>query len=151
MLDGVTIVPAETQHVDAIVELLTAQLVEHEIFTPADALREVTRAVVGEPRHGFMLLAVMDDHPAAVAFAAAHISAEHGGVIGWLEELYVAPEHRGNGIGAALLADIISRAQRLGWRGVELEVVAGHERAAALYLRHGFMPLSRARYSRIFS
>ena len=47
--------------------------------------------------------------------------------------------HRGRSVGSALLADVIARAERLNWRGVELEVVVGHERAAALYVRHGFI------------
>jgi GNAT superfamily N-acetyltransferase len=71
-------------------------------------------------------------------------------VIGWLEELYVVPEFRGAGVGSALLADVLARAERLKWRGVELEVVVGHERAAALYLRHGFVSAPRSRYTRLF-
>jgi len=84
-------------------------------------------------------------------FAAAHSSLEHGGTIGWLEELYVSPQSRGQGIGSRLMADVISRARQLGWRGLELEVVTGHERAIALYLRHGFQPLSRTRFVRVLA
>jgi RimJ/RimL family protein N-acetyltransferase len=40
----------------------------------------------------------------------------------------------------------ISRARALKWRAVELEVVAGHERAARLYERVGFRKIDRARY-----
>jgi GNAT superfamily N-acetyltransferase len=135
---------------EAAVQLLIAQLHEHEIFTPADALRDVVRTVVTDPRHGFMLLAAADEQPLGIAYAAAHLSAEHGGTIGWLEELYVRPEHRGRGAGAALLLEVIARAQALGWRAIELEVVSGHERAVPLYVRHGFLPLTRTRFSCIF-
>ena len=106
--------------------------------------------VVGDERLGFMLLAHADGHAVGVAYAAAHLSAEHGGVIGWLEELYVVPEYRSAGVGSALLADVVARAERLEWRGLELEVVAGHERAAALYVRHGFIAAARSRYTRLF-
>lgn len=136
--------------VDLAVGLLDAQLREHDISTPAAALREVVRAVIADDRHGFMYLAWLGDRAVGIAYAAAHLSAEHGGVIGWLEELYVAPECRGAGVGSLLLHEVISHAQQLNWRGIELEVVAGHERAAALYLRHGFIAAPRARYTRLF-
>ncbi len=151
MVDVVSIRVAEPRNLEAAVALLKAQLREHEIVTAETALRDVTRAVIDDARHGFMLLAWQRETAVGIAYAAAHLSAEHGGLIGWLEELYIEPVWRGRGIGSQLLADVISRAQQLEWRGVELEVVAGHERAVPLYERHGFAPLSRARFSRIFS
>ena len=151
MADGVSIVSAEAKHLESIVSLLAAQLEEHDISTPGDALRDVARAVIDDPSHGFISLALTHDAIAGLAYAAAHLSAEHGGTIGWLEELYVTPGYRGRGIGSELLDNVISRACARGWRGVELEVVAGHERAASLYLRHGFAALPRARYSCIFT
>jgi GNAT superfamily N-acetyltransferase len=128
--------------------LLAAQMHEHEIQTPADALRAAVQAALSDSRHGFILLASEGEEHVGVSYAASHLSAEHGGVIGWLEELYVRPERRGRGIGGALLEATIARATALGWRGLELEIVAGHERAAGLYLRHGFVALPRTRYSR---
>lgn len=150
MNDNVSIAALGRDSVDAAVRLLAAQLREHDISTVEDDLRAVAEAVAGDARHGFMLLASSGDNTIGIAFAAAHLSAEHGGVIGWLEELYVAPECRGRGVGAQLLTNVLSRAEALRWRGLELEVVAGHERAAALYLRHGFRALDRKRYSCIF-
>ena len=137
--------------VDTAVALLEAQLREHDIETPVESLRDVVRRVEADAREGFMLLAHDDTGAVGIAYAAAHLSAEHGGTIGWLEELYVVPEARGTGIGSGLLAEVIERARQLAWRGLELEVVAGHERAVPLYLRHNFESVSRARFSRIFS
>jgi GNAT superfamily N-acetyltransferase len=132
------------------VTLLQAQLREHEIETPADLLRDVVVRVQADAREGFMLLAHDGAQPVGIAYAAAHLSAEHGGISGWLEELYVVPSSRGSGVGSALLREVVERAQALAWRGVELEVVAGHERAAPLYQRHGFAPTPRARFTRLF-
>ena len=149
-MNAIGIYGVEAEDVDVAVRLLDAQLREHDISTATAALREVVRAVVADDRHGFMYLARTGDRAVGLAYAAAHLSAEHGGVIGWLEELYVSPDCRGEGVGSLLLREVISRAQQLNWRGLELEVVAGHERAAALYLRHGFLPAPRARYTRLF-
>jgi GNAT superfamily N-acetyltransferase len=134
----------------SIVTLLAAQLREHEIETPADALRDAVESVLSDPRHGFIFFASEESEAVGAAYAASHLSAEHGGIVGWLEEIYVRPEWRGRGVGSSLLDATAARAQMLGWRGLELEVVAGHERAAALYLRHGFVALPRTRYTRLF-
>lgn len=146
----ITVSPATAEASDVIVTLLSAQLVEHEIETPADLLHSVVDSVLSDSRHGFILLAANDGEAIGVSYAASHLSAEHGGTVGWLEELYVRGEWRGRGVGSALLEATIARAQELRWRGLELEVVAGHERAAALYLRHGFNALPRTRYTHLF-
>ncbi len=141
---------AQAGDVETAATLLQAQLDEHEIATKPDALRAVVRTVISDPRHGFILLASAHERVVGLAYAAAHLSAEHGGTIGWLEELFVVPDARGRGTGAALLHETARRAQALGWRGLELEVVQGHERAVPLYERNGFQRLSRARFTRIF-
>ena len=147
----VSIAQVSAHDTELVVQLLKAQLLEHQIATAEEALRDVVRMVLSHRRHGFILLAQSNGGAVGVAYAAAHLSAEHGGAIGWLEELYVVPEFRGGGVGSALLANVLARAERLNWRAVELEVVRGHERAAALYVRHGFVAAPRSRYTRLFS
>lgn len=133
---------------DAVGALLQAQLREHDIVTPANDVREVIHSVIANSSLGFMLLASVDGRAVGVAYVAAHLSVEHGGTIGWLEELYVLPGWRSSGVGSRLLAEVIARARQLGWRCIELEIVAGHERAASLYGRHAFRPVARARFTR---
>lgn len=140
----------EADQIETAVDLLEAQLLEHAIATSREALRAVIRQVASDPRYGFMILALVDDRAIGIAYAAAHLSAEHGGIIGWLEELYVLPAWRGRGVGSLLLEEVARRAQALDWRGLELEIVEGHERAMPLYARHGFQPLTRRRFSRLF-
>ncbi|HSH37451.1 MAG TPA: GNAT family N-acetyltransferase [Chthoniobacterales bacterium] len=148
---AISIVPVSTADIDVAVRLLEAQLLEHDIYTAEQAIRAVVEAVTRDNRHGFMLLGWSENRPVGIAYAAAHLSAEHGGLIGWLEELYVVPDFRGCGVGSSLLSTVVSRAGESNWRGIELEVVAGHERAAALYARHGFGALNRKRYVRMLA
>lgn len=147
----VVIVSADARTLDHAVELLKRQLEEHDIVTAEDDLRQVTRKVIEEPHLGFILLALSAEEFTGIVYAAAHLSAEHGGVIGWLEELFVTPESRGRGVGSALIHETIERAHQMAWRALELEVVSGHERAVPLYQRHDFVALSRTRFSRIFN
>jgi len=150
-LNPATIKLLERPDLDAAVGLFEAQLREHRIASTAQELRTVIETVVSHPEHGFMLLASVGERPVGVAYAAALLSLEHAGIVGWVEELYVVPDSRGVGIGSALLNEVLSRAVQSGWKGVELELIAGHERAGRLYVRHGFHPLARRRYSRIFT
>jgi GNAT superfamily N-acetyltransferase len=146
---AVSIRHAARDDIESAVTLLTAQLHEHEIASDEQELRAVVEAVIADARHGFMLLAEQHRQVSGIAYVASHLSAEHGGIVGWLEELYVVPEQRGRGVGSVLLKEITQTVQKLGWRALELEVVAGHERAVPLYERHGFQALTRTRYTRV--
>ena len=138
---------ANQRDIDAVSALLEAQLREHQMTPPAEALRASIRTVIDDPRYGFILLAAgLDNVAFGVAYASSLLSFEHGGVSGWLEELYVTPARRGQGIGSRLLERVISIAKELGWLALDLEVDINHERAIALYRRHQFLPHSRSRF-----
>lgn len=149
-MDSPPIGPVDAEMLDAVVALFAAQLDEHEIATCRDDLRLVIRTVITDQRYGFMLAARgSDGSPIGVVYASSLLSLEHGGVSGWLEELYVLPQWRGQGIGSRLIEHAIVKARELGWRAVDLEVDASHRRAISLYLRHQFRPHSRNRFYRI--
>jgi GNAT superfamily N-acetyltransferase len=140
----------DAQNMDAVVRLFEAQLQEHRITTCRGDLRSAVQAVKADPRYGFILVAsAPDGNPIGVAYASSLLSLEHGGFSGWLEELYVLPEWRGQGIGSRLIAEVVARARELGWRAIDLEVDASHRRAISLYARHQFQPHSRSRFYRV--
>jgi GNAT superfamily N-acetyltransferase len=142
--------PVDAQLLDAVVALFEAQLREHAITTPRDDLRGAIQQVIADQRYGFMLAATAPDgRPIGVAYASSLLSLEHGGVSGWLEELYVLPQWRGQGIGSRLIEEVVIHARKLGWRALDLEVDAAHQRAVLLYVRHQFQPHSRSRFYRM--
>jgi GNAT superfamily N-acetyltransferase len=106
----------------------------------------VLECVVTDRACGFLLVALDDGQIVGVAYVATIRSAEHCGLVGWLEELYVTPDHRCRGIGAALMTAVLDRARETGIVAVDLEIDAGHRRAASLYGRFGFRPLDRSRW-----
>lgn len=133
---------------EALVDLLARQLVEHDL--PADRAG-VTRAVdgiLGDERLGFLLVARSDGVAVGVVYVARHWSLEHGGPSCWLEELYVLPDWRCRGVGAALLRASLDLARELGCLAMDLEVTADHARAEHLYAREGFRELGRRRWVR---
>lgn len=82
-----------------------------------------------------------------VAILATTWTVEHGGLVAWLDELYVVPERRGLGIGQSLLSHAVAEAKALGCLAVELEVDEAHARAENLYARNGFGRLPRRRWA----
>jgi GNAT superfamily N-acetyltransferase len=130
------------------VRLLQAQFEEHAIALSSDRLEAAVATLIETPRLGALLLALDGDAPVGLAALAFTLTLEHGGLVAWLDELYVLPEHRGEGLGAKLLARACELARSAGCMAVELEVDAGHRRAESLYRRAGFEPLARARWSK---
>jgi ribosomal protein S18 acetylase RimI-like enzyme len=142
--------PVDAEMLDAVVALFEAQLREHAIKTSRDDLRRVIQQVTDDQRYGFMLAATAPDGcPIGVAYASSLLSLEHGGVSGWLEELYVLPQWRGQGIGSRLIEEVVIHARKLGWRALDLEVDATHQRAVSLYTRYQFRSHSRRRFYRM--
>ena len=58
-----------------------------------------------------------------------------------MDGIFVAPQARGKGIGAALLTAVSQHAAALGLAQVRLDVIDSNPRARALYERQGFKPL----------
>ena len=60
-------------------------------------------------------LACVDGVPQGFAIHQHHPSTWVMGDDGYLEDLYVAPETRGQGLGRALLEDLVALSRRSGW------------------------------------
>jgi GNAT superfamily N-acetyltransferase len=147
-VEGILIAPSTIGDCSKCAQLLVEQLAEHGVDTSADRLAQVLENVVADKARGFLLVARDNGQIVGVAYVATILSAEHCGLVAWLEELYVTPDRRCRGIGTALLAGILERARKAGIVAVDLEIDAGHSRAASLYARFGFRPLDRSRWVR---
>lgn len=147
MRPDVQIRPAGPDDLDAVTVLLAAQLREHAVHIALADLAFAVEGLAHDPARGALLVA--DDAGAVVGVAClAHTwTLEHGGLVAWLDELYVVPARRGEGIGTRLLEAALRAARALGCVAMELEVDERHARAEPLYRLHGFRPLARRRWS----
>jgi GNAT superfamily N-acetyltransferase len=132
----------------AVAELLVAQMQEHRVQTSTTRLRDVLNGVLRDADRGFIFVAKDEGRVVGVAYLAVILSVEHSGPVGWLEELYVVPAHRGTGIGTTLLEAVLVQAHERGLVAIDLEVDAEHQRAASLYERFGFHRLPRGRWAK---
>jgi ribosomal protein S18 acetylase RimI-like enzyme len=140
--------PATPDQFSAMAALFEAQLQEHAIDSSVDAIIATLRLVDQQPEYGCVITATVDGLVVGVAYASTILSLEHGGWSGWLEELYVLPEWRSQGVGTQLLDAIMTIADDRGWVALDLEVDNNHQRVISLYASRNFQPVPRTRFVR---
>jgi GNAT superfamily N-acetyltransferase len=143
-----SIAPAAISDCRECARLLVEHLGEHGVDASVEQLSRVLEKAVTDGARDFILLARDDRRIVGIAYVATILSAEHCGLVGWLEELYVTPSLRSRGIGRALVTAILKRARETGIVAIDLEIDAGHSRAESLYRRFGFRRLDRSRWVR---
>jgi ribosomal protein S18 acetylase RimI-like enzyme len=148
MIDGIEIRQARPEDLDEVVDLLAAQLAEHDIPIERADLAYAAESILRVPDRGFMLVATGPGGTVGVACVSYSWTVERGGMVAWLDELYVVPARREHGVGNELLAQVVATASTAGCRTVELEVETSHARAEHLYRRHGFTDMPRRRWTR---
>src|SRR5437764_1390824 len=91
----------------SVLPLFEAQYRDHGIDMRGAPLRKALAELLRG--HGFVL-AAFDPGPIGVAAISWEWSLERGGRQAWLEELYVTPDRRGEGVGRALLLQAVAAA-----------------------------------------
>ncbi len=84
-----------------------------------------------------------EDQTVGYALLNKCYSHEVGGTVIWLEELYVRPKYQGRGLGSAFLDYLEVNISASRYR---LETEPENERAASLYMRHGYRKLPYVQY-----
>jgi ribosomal protein S18 acetylase RimI-like enzyme len=129
---------------------LEAVLVLHRDFFAEDGYEfreEESRANLGrllaEPGLGRVLAMEEDGRVVGYLVLTFGFSLEFGGRDGLVDELYVAPNHRGRGLGTQALEAAEAACRELGVRAVHLVVERSKEGVQALYRRRGFVAHAR--------
>jgi len=141
--------PYESRDEGEVLRMVRALFVEDPSpHAPGDENVRRTLGVITDERRGAVWLA--DDGegtpPFAYLFLTRVWSNELGGDLVFVDEVWVAPERRSRGVGAALIEHGIATTK--GAVAFELEVSPGN-RARALYARLGFRPLRNASLRRL--
>ena len=79
-----------------------------------------------------------------------HTNVWYDGPVALLDELYVAPDRRGRGLGAAMIRRLIADAEEIGVAAIEINVDEGDVDAQRFYERHGFNGAEPATGERAF-
>jgi GNAT superfamily N-acetyltransferase len=117
-------------------QLLTAFNAEYDAeLAPLQVLEDRFRTMLGGPD----FMALLAGTP-SVGFATVSLrpSVYHEGRVGLLEDVYVAPARRSEGIGAALVTRLVAIGHEKGWGQIEIQVDEPDVDAMRFYARHGF-------------
>ena len=129
--EAVSIRPAERA------DLLAVARIENTSFSqpwPYDAFERF----LGEP--GFL---VAETNGEVAGYVVADVTQQIGRALGHVKDIAVHPDHRGNGVGSALLSRSLGVLAAHGSQTVKLEVRRSNDGAKRLYREFGFDPLRR--------
>ena len=118
--------------------MMAANYAEAGLPNDARAARAAFAALVRDPALGRAWIVEVDERAAGYAVLTLGWSLEYGGRDAFVDDLYLAPLHRGRGLGGAALAAVEAAARELGVRALHLEVERGNLPAQELYRRRGF-------------
>jgi GNAT superfamily N-acetyltransferase len=139
----VSLVPAAPADVPTLLPWVQ-DLYAHERIPFDPAASEATlRELLDNPAFGRVFKLVADGAAAGYAAVALGFSLEFGGRSAFLDELYVRPSSRGQGVGTMALRLLQDACRRLGARSLALEVGLENAGAEALYRREGFSSIGR--------
>lgn len=130
--------PATAADIPALVALMTAFYAESDLPLRTGPASRAFAALLADERLGGVWLAECDGVAVGHAVLTVCFSMEHGGLRGFIDDLYVRPDARGQGAGARLLATVRAAATERGVRALHVEVGPDNERARRLYARAGY-------------
>jgi GNAT superfamily N-acetyltransferase len=132
--------PARPDDAPAIAEMLR-RMGEDLNDPPATDEARIRAHGFGPSPRFFVLIAEAAGRAVGFALYFPHYSTTRGGPGVYLQDIWTAPEQRGQGLGAALLAAVAARAARDWGAGYLALSVHGHNAdAERLYSRLGFTP-----------
>jgi len=106
-------------------------------FDPPRVSEQLTR-LFSEPRLGCGWVAFMDGQPVGYLVAVYVFSLEHLGLTAEIDEFMVLDQHRGHGVGSALLGIAESTFSWAGCTKVSLQLSRRNDAARAFYHRQGY-------------
>lgn len=141
------ITPATASDIPALCDLLEVLFEQEAEFRPdREAQGRGLAQIIGNPEIGLILAARRDGRVVGMISILFTVSTALGGRVALLEDLVVAPDARGAGIGSSLMAQAIRCARSNGCRRITLLTDRDNEPAQRFYQRHGFAPSAMAPY-----
>jgi len=127
-------------------ELATFEKLLHEVVATEDDLQQ---ALFGDRPYAEVVIAELDGKPVGQALFFHNFSTFLGKPGIYLEDLYVTPEARSQGVGEALLRHVAQLAVERNCARYEWVVLDWNERAEAFYRRMGAEPQPQWRIQRV--
>ncbi|HTA16376.1 MAG TPA: GNAT family N-acetyltransferase [bacterium] len=145
-----TVRRARKGDLESLVALL-GELFAQEVEFKADPVRQrrALRLILGRPSVGGILVAEAEGRVVGMVSLLASVSTALGGPVAWLEDMVVASEWRGRGLGKSLVRAALAEAKKKGWRRLSLLTDADNLKAHALYRGQGFVASPMRTFRRV--
>lgn len=139
-MNDVEIGRAGENDIPGLVGLLNLLFSQEAEFTPdREAQKRGLRRIISDPSLGFILAGKIDGRIVAMVNVLFTVSTALGERVALLEDMVVAEEHRGTGLGSTLLERAMDEARESGCRRITLLTDADNEKGQRFYRRHGFV------------
>lgn len=116
-------------------------------YRDADVRRGL-QELVDHPELGAAWLVELEARPVGYFILSWGFDLEFGGRHGWLTDLFLVPERRGQGLGRAVFRFVDQQLAAAGASCVELMVERDNQEAMAFYRKLGFAPADRVPMAR---
>jgi ribosomal protein S18 acetylase RimI-like enzyme len=136
---------AGTDDTPLIVALMAEFYAESEFSLDREWARDSFSALLGDDAKGAVWIAFRDDDPGGYAVLTIRHSMEYSGPDGFIDDLYVRPGHRRQGLGREALRALFAECDRRGVLAVHVEAGRNNIAAQALYRHFGLHVLDDAR------
>lgn len=135
----INLLVADESHTQAVAYLLGALFAEVEHSPDEEQIAGIFAAIDADDRHSTLLALDDDGDAVGVITITESLALYAGGYIGVINELYVVPEFRSEGVGKILLDAAKELATDRGWKRLEV-TTPGDDFAKTLhfYEREGF-------------
>ncbi|MEO0352462.1 MAG: GNAT family N-acetyltransferase [Cyanobacteria bacterium P01_A01_bin.15] len=131
---------------DSLLQLITMVRAYHEfedIHMTEQERKKALSHLLAHTSLGGIWLILKDAQVAGYIALTYGYSLEFGGRDAFIDEFYICPDFRGEGLGQTTLGLIQQEAERLGIRALHLEVARTNLRAQRLYARANFQPRNK--------
>lgn len=125
------------------VAFLLEKLFQEVGHTPDfDEIASIFSLIEEDDKHSTLLAYDDEDNLAGIITIAESISIYAGGLIGVINELYVLPPYRSEGLGKMLLDEAKDLGEARGWKRLEVTTPGDeYERTLRFYEREGFFKI----------
>lgn len=126
-----------SDNIPILVALMEESYAESRFFLDRSIATASFAALLARPSLGAVWLLYHDDQPAGYIVLTTCFSMEHGGMAGFIDDLFVRPSARRRGLGHAGITALLDECKRRGVLALHVEVDPNNAAANALYYRFG--------------
>lgn len=134
---------AQKTDIPALVELMAEFYRESGYPLPLAAAAQSFSTILADPKLGRVFIVEIDAAPAGYIVLTFGFSMEYGGLRAFIDDFFIKPMARGDGLGTAALQVVRGVCSDLGVRALAVETDSESQSARRFYQRAGFEPTGR--------